>query len=154
MKLINRDPSTCNTITQQLLSDLFKCGNPILNKVSVHSNRFYKTCLDLQRYFIWHVCKVCNFVSGVGPTKACATAQFHQFLSYNLQKFTHWTEAAWQLTELLNLYICHNQKFIQDDLDERMSIWTDVQTTKCFSNTCWLLLLLMWKWQWEWQTFS
>ena len=34
------------------------------------------------------------------------------------------------------------QKFIQDDLDETMTMWKDSETTKCFSNTCWLLLLL------------
>ena len=47
-----------------------------------------------------------------------------------------------QLVELLNLFIYRNQKFIQDDLDVTMTMWTDSETTKCSSNTCWVLLLL------------
>ena len=74
--------------------------------------------------------------------KPSAIVQVHQFLSDNLQTFTHWKETAWQLVELLNLNRCHNQKFIHNDLDETMSMWTDSETNKCLSNTCWLLLLL------------
>ena len=61
----------------------------------------------------------CDFVSGVWPTKAkCYRASPLVSSPQFAQAFTHWTETAWQLVELLNLYTCHNQKFIQDDLDD------------------------------------
>ena len=50
--------------------------------------------------------QVCEIVSGVWPTKVCATLQVDQFLSHNLQTFTLWTETTQQLLELLNLCIC------------------------------------------------
>ena len=99
---------------------------------------------------------VCKFVSGVWLTKAtcyCASSTVNVsnatyvagISSHNLQTFTHWKETAWQLVLLLNLYICHNQKFIHNDVDETMTMWTDSETMKCFSNTCWLWLLLTMK---------
>ena len=65
-------------------------------------------------------------------TKASATVQVNQFLNHNLQTFTNWKETTWQLVELLNLNTCHNQKFIQVDLDATMTIWTDSETYVVF----------------------
>ena len=77
-----------------------------------------------------------------GRPKLWATVLVHQFLSHNLETFTHWKETAWLLGELLNLFICHDQKFIHCDLHETLTMWADSETMKCFPNTCWLLLLL------------
>ena len=72
----------------------------------------------------------CDFAIGVWPTKACATVQARQFLSHNLQIITHQTETAWQLEEFVNFHthICHNLKFIQDDLDFR---WINDDVDRC-----------------------
>ena len=59
-------------------------------------------------YFLWNLCGIPSV------------------FSHNLHTFPHWTETAWQLVELLNLnYICHNQKFIQDDLVETMTLYME-----------------------------
>ena len=94
----------------------------------------------------WHSFNmwVCDFVSGVWQAKTCATVQAHLFLSpicrhlLAEQKLPDSFCQAETYTYIMciNLYIYNNQKFIQDDLDETMTMWTDAETIKCFSIDC------------------
>ena len=66
--------------------------------------------------------------------------KYSSFLAPICKHFPTEKKNTWQLVQLRNLYICLNQKFIQCDFDETMTMLPDAETTKCFSNTCWLLL--------------